>query len=84
MPWPEAAAISAGGSFERTAYSMRGSPHIEARIWMRARQEQAYPAPVRTEPLRLVVERGETVSAILLAPDRIVAAYVLATEPGQE
>ena len=37
---------------------------------------------MRTEPLRLAVERGETVSAILLAPDRIVAGYVLAHGAG--
>jgi len=49
---------------------------------MRAREERAYPAPVPTEPLRLAVERGETVSAILLAPDRIVAGYVLAHGAG--
>lgn len=36
-----------------------------------------YPAPVRTESLRLLVQPGETVSAILLGPNKIVAGYVL-------
>ena len=42
----------------------------------------AYAAPMRIEPLRICVKDGETVSAILLAPDQIVAGYVLAHGAG--
>ncbi|MBV8400950.1 MAG: hypothetical protein JOZ17_19785 [Acetobacteraceae bacterium] len=49
---------------------------------MAARGAAAYPAPMRIEPLRICVKHGETVSAILLAPDQIVAGYVLAHGAG--
>ncbi len=58
--------------------------HLDASPTMAEPGRNAYPAPVRNEPLRIALKGGETISAILVAPRRTVAGYVLAHGAGRE
>jgi hypothetical protein len=50
---------------------------LDASPTMTERGTGGYPDPVRTEPLRMALEGEETVPALLLAADRILAGYHL-------